>query len=293
MRDRSGEGHNGGPWLAIAVVVLVVVASGALVLLMKQASRPAELDREGSGSGHEHAAVQPGHEAPALPPAYRKLGEMPVVSEDRVVLNGLVSAAKACLDLEGSTAATPSLGAGAGYLGVLLEVEQTGRPARAAATSFAGARLPALQAACLSSALLKLQFSRALSTRLLQRRYYLGGGAPPVESPIPEQPTAADLASSIAALGDVGTQCPTLAPQPPAAIEAWRAQVIVGPEGEPAWRSSEPTVNPDSASCLNDVLARLRLPATQTASTVTLRLACAPGRCSLTGAIAHTAEIVE
>ena len=292
MRDRSGEGHNGGPWLAIAVVVLVVVASGALVLLMKRASRPAELDRDGSGSGHALAAVRPGHEAPALPPAYRKLGEMPVVSEDRVVLNGLVAAAKACLDLEGS-AATPNLGSSAGYLGVLLEVEQTGRPARAAATSFAGASLPAPQAACLSAALLKLQFARASTTRLLQRRYYLGGGAPPVEPPIPEQPTAADLASSIAALGDIGAQCPTLAPQPPAAIEAWRAQVILGPEGEPAWRSSEPTVNPDSASCLNDLLARLRLPATQTASTVVLSLSCAGTGCNLAGSMTQKPEIVE
>ena len=292
MRDTSGEGHNGGPWLAVAVVVLVVVASGALVLLMKQASRPAELDREGLGSGHEHAAVQPGHEAPALPPAYRKLGEMPVVSEDRVVLNGLVSAARACLDLEGS-AATPSLGASAGYLGVLLEVEQTGRPARAAATSFAGARLPAPQSACLSAALLKLQFARSASTRLLQRRYYLGGGAPPVEPPLPDHPTAADLASSIAALGDIGVQCPTIAPQPPAALAAWGAQVIVGPEGEPAWRTSEPTVDPDSASCLNDLLARLRLPSTHAASSVSLRLGCVGERCNLTGAIAQTAEIVE
>lgn len=292
MRDRSGEGHNGGPWLAIAVVVLVVVASGALVLLMKRASRPAELDRDGSGSGHAHAAVRPGHEAPALPPAYRKLGEMPVVSEDRVVLNGLVAAAKACLDLEGS-AAMPNLGASAGYLGVLLEVEQTGRPARAAATSFAGASLPAPQAACLSAALLKLQFARASTTRLLQRRYYLGGGAPPVEPPIPEQPTAADLASSIAALGDIGAQCPTLAPQPPAAIEAWRGQVILGPEGEPAWRSSEPSVNPDSASCLNDLLARLRLPATQTASTVVLSLSCAGTGCNLAGSMTQKPEIVE
>ena len=292
MRDGSGEGHNGGPWLAIAVVVLVVIASGALVLLMKRASRPAELDRDGSGSGHAHAAVRPGHEAPALPPAYRKLGEMPVVSEDRVVLNGLVAAAKACLDLEGS-AATPNLGASAGYLGVLLEVEQTGRPARAAATSFAGASLPAPQAACLSAARLKLQFARASTTRLLQRRYYLGGGAPPVEPPIPEQPTAADLASSIAALGEIGAQCPTLAPQPPAAIEAWRAQVILGPEGEPAWRSSEPTVNPDSASCLNDLLARLRLPATQTASTVVLSLSCAGTGCNLAGSMTQKPEIVE
>jgi hypothetical protein len=127
----------------------------------------------------------------------------------------------------------------------------------------------------------------------LQRRYYLGGGAPPVEPPIPEQPTAADLASSIAALGDIGAQCPTLAPQPPAAIEAWRAQVILGPEGEPAWRSSEPTVNPDSASCLNDLLARLRLPATQTASTVVLSLSCAGTGCNLAGSMTQKPEIVE
>ena len=292
MGDRSGEGHNGAPWLAIAVVVLVLVASGTLVLLMKQASRPAELDSEGSGSGHEHAAARPGRDAPALPPAYRKLGEMPVVSEDRVVLNGLVPAAKACLDLEGS-AATPNLGASAGYLGVLLEVEQTGRPARAAATSFAGASLPAPQAACLSAALLKLQFARASTTRLLQRRYYLGGGAPPVEPPIPEQPTAADLASSLRALGDLGAQCPTLAPQPPAALAAWGAQVVVGPEGEPAWRWSEPTLPPDADACLSGVIGRLRLPATQTASTVVLSLSCAGTGCNLAGSMTQKPEIVE
>lgn len=292
MRDTSVEGHNGAPWLAIAIVVLVVAASGALVLLMKQASRPAELDRAGSGSGQENAAVQPGRDAPALPPVYRKLGDMPVVSEDRVVLNGLVPAARACLDLEGS-AATTILGARSGYLGVLLEVEQTGRPARAGATSFAGASLPAPQAACLSAALLKLQFARASTTRLLQRRYYLGGGAPPVEPPIPEQPTAADLASSIARLGDLGAQCPTLAPQPPAALAAWGAQVVVGPEGEPAWRWYEPTLPPDADACLSGVIGRLRLPPALAASAVTLHLGCLAERCSLTGAIAQTAETVE
>lgn len=292
MRDTSGEEHNGGPWLAVAVVVLVVVASGALALLMKQASRPAELDREGSGSGHEHAAVQPGHEAPALPPAYRKLGDMPVVSEDRVVLNGLVAAAKACLDLEGS-AATPSLGASAGYLGVLVEVEPTGRPARAAATSFAGAPVPQPQAACVSAALLKLQFARSNSTRLLQRRYYLGAGAPPVEPPVPEQVAASDLASSIAALGDVAALCPSLPKQPAAALAAWGAQVVFGPEGEPAWRSWEPTVAPDAATCLNEAIAKLRLPAALASATVMLHLGCVGERCSLTGTIAHTAEIVE
>ena len=259
---------------------------------MKQASRPAELDLGGSGSGHADAAALPGRDAPALPPAYRKLGEMPVVSEDRVVLNGLVPAAKACLDLEGS-AATPSLGARSGYLGVLLEVEQTGRPARAAATSFAGASLPAPQAACLSAALLKLQFARASTTRLLQRRYYLGGGAPPVEPPIPEQPTAADLASSIARLGDIGAQCPTLAPQPPAALAAWGAEVVVGPEGEPAWRWSEPTLPPDADACLSGVIGRLRLPATQTASTVVLSLSCAGTSCNLAGSMTPKPEIVE
>lgn len=292
MSDRSGEGHNGAPWLAIAVVVLVVVASGALVLLMKQASRPAELDREGSASGHEHPAAKLGRDAPVLPPAYRKLGEMPVVSEDRVVLNGLVPAAKACLDLEGS-AATPNLGARAGYLGVLLEVERTGRPARAAATSFAGARLPARESACLSAALLKLQFARASTTRLLQRRYYLGTGAPPVEPPLPEQLTPADLASSISALGDIGAQCPTLAPQPPAALAAWGAQVIFGPEGEPVWRSSEPTLAPDADACLSGVIGRLRLPATQTASTVVLSLSCAGTGCNLAGSMTQTAEMVD
>jgi hypothetical protein len=292
MDEASGEGHNGAPWLAIAVVVLVMVASGALVLLMKQASRPAELEGEGSGSGHAHAAARPGRDAPALPPAYRKLGEMPVVSEDRVVLNGLIPAAKACLDLDGS-AATPDLGARAGYLGVLMEVEQTGRPARAAATSFAGASLPAPQAACLSAALLKLQFARASTTRLLQRRYYLGGGAPPVEPPIPEQPTAADLASSLRALGDLGAQCPTLAPQPPAALAAWGAQVVVGPEGEPAWRWSEPTLAPDADACLSGVIGRLRLPATQTASTVVLSLSCAGTGCNLAGSMNQKTEIVE
>ena len=292
MRDTSGEGHNGGPWLAIAVVVLVVTASAALVLLMKQASRPAELDREGSGSGHEHAAVQPGHDAPALPPAYRKLGEMPVVREDRVVLNGLVAAAKACLDLEGS-AATPNLGASAGYLGVLVEVEPTGRPARAAATSFAGSPVPQPQDACVSAALLKLQFARSASTRLLQRRYYLGAGAPPVEPQLPEQLAASDLASSMAALGDVGALCPTLPKQPAAALAAWGAQVVFGPEGEPAWHSSEPTVDPDTASCLTGLLAKLRLPPTLAASAVTLQLGCVGERCNLTGAIAQTAETVE
>jgi hypothetical protein len=292
MGDRSGEGHNGAPWLAIAVVVLVLVASGTLVLLMKQASRPAELDLGGSGSGHADAAALPGRDAPALPPAYRKLGEMPVVSEDRVVLNGLVPAAKACLDLEGS-AATPSLGARSGYLGVLLEVEQTGRPARAAATSFAGASLPAPQAACLSAALLKLQFARASTTRLLQRRYYLGGGAPPVEPRIPEQPTAADLAASLRALGDLAAQCPTLATQPPAALAAWGAEVVVGPEGEPAWRWSEPTLPPDADACLSGVIARLRLPATETASTVVLSLSCAGTGCNLAGSMTQKPEIVE
>ena len=181
----------------------------------------------------------------------------------------------------------------AGYLGVLLEVEQTGRPARAAATSFAGASLPAPQAACLSAALLKLQFARASTTRLLQRRYYLGGGAPPVEPPIPEQPTAADLASSLRALGDLGAQCPTLAPQPPAALAAWGAQVVVGPEGEPAWRWSEPTLPPDADACLSRVIGRLRLPATQTASTVVLSLSCAGTGCNLAGSMTQKPEIVE
>lgn len=292
MDEASGDGHNGAPWLAIAIVVLVVAASGALVLLMKQASRPAELDREGSGAGQENAAVQPGRDAPTLPPAYRKLGEMPVVSEDREVLNGLVASAKGCLDLDG-TNATPSLGASAGYLGVLLEVEPTGRPARAAATSFTGAPIAQQQSACLSAALLKLQFARSSATRLLQRRYYLGGGAPPVEPPLPEQFNSADLTSSIAALGDVGALCPSLSKQPPAALAAWASQVIVGPEGEAAWRWSEQAVDPDSASCLNAAIGRLRLPPTQTASSVALRLACAADRCSLTGAITQTAEIVE
>jgi hypothetical protein len=292
MSNASGEGRNEAPWLAVAIVVLVLVASGALVVLMKQASRPAELDREGSASGHQHGTVQPGRDAPTLPPAYRKLGEMPVVSEDRVVLNGLVDAAKACLDLDGS-GATPSLGARAGYLGVLLEVEPTGRPARAAATSFAGAPVPQPHAACLSSALLKLQFARGAATRLLQRRYYFGGGAPPVEPPLPEHLTSADLAASSGALGDLRTLCPALSNQPRAALAAWTGQVVFGPEGEPAWHWSEPTVDPDAATCLNAVLARFRVPPTQTASAVSLRLACATERCDLDGSVEQAAEIVE
>jgi hypothetical protein len=292
MSNASGEGRNEAPWLAVAIVVLVLAASGALVVLMKQASRPAELDADGSASGHQHGTVQPGRDAPPLPPAYRKLGEMPVVSEDRVVLNGLVAAAKACLDLDGS-GATPGLGARAGYLGVLLEVEPTGRPARAAATSFAGAPIPQPHAACLSSALLKLQFARGAATRLLQRRYYLGGGAPPVEIPLPVQLTSADLAASSGALGDLRTLCPSLSNQPLAALAAWTGQVVSGPEGEPAWHWSEPTVDPDTASCLNAVLARFRVPPTQTASAVSLRLACATERCDLVGSVEQTAEIVE
>ena len=292
MSNASGEGHKGGPWLAGAIVVLVVAASASLLLLMKQASRPAELDGDGSASGVQDSVVQPGRDAPTLPPAHRKLGEMPVVSEDRVILNSLVAAAKSCLDL-GGTNATPSLGASAGYLGVLLEVEPTGRPVRAAPTSFTGAPIAQQQSACLSAALLKLQFARSSATRLLQRRYYLGGGAPPVEPPLPEQISSADLASALSALGDVGALCPSLSKQSPAAVEGWRAQVVLGPEGEVAWRWSEPAVDPDAASCLNDHLARLRLPPTQTASSVALRLACAADRCSLTGAISQTAEIVE
>jgi hypothetical protein len=217
---------------------------------------------------------------------------MPVVSEDRVILNSLVAAAKSCLDL-GGTNATPSLGASAGYLGVLLEVEPTGRPVRAAPTSFTGAPIAQQQSACLSAALLKLQFARSSATRLLQRRYYLGGGAPPVEPPLPEQISSADLASALSALGDVGALCPSLSKQPPDAVEGWRAQVVLGPEGEVAWRWSEPAVDPDSASCLNDAIGRLRLPPTQTASTVVLSLSCAGTGCNLAGSMTQKPEIVE
>ena len=294
MEQPLDQGGKGARWLAVSVVVLVLGAAGALVVLMKQASRPAALEAEGSASGDAPSPVAPGRDAPSLPPPHRKLGQMPVVSEDRVVLNGLVPEAKACLGLDGSApGAVPDLGTDSGYLGVLLEVEPSGRPARAAATSFAGARVPEAQATCIAAALLKLQFSRASSTRLLQRRYYLGGGAPPVEPPIPEQVTDAALASSLSALGEVGTLCPSLLNQQPASLAAWGAQVIFGPEGEPAWRVSEPTIAPDAATCLNEALAKLRLPATQFASQVSIQIDCAAGRCNLTGSVAQTAEAVE
>lgn len=292
MEQPLDQGGKGARWLAVSVVVLVLGAAAALVVLMKQASRPAAL--EAAGSGDAPSPVAPGRDAPSLPPPHRKLGQMPVVSEDRVVLNGLVPEAKACLGLDGSApGASPDLGTDSGYLGVLLEVEPSGRPARAAATSFAGARVSEAQATCISAALLKLQFSRASSTRLLQRRYYLGGGAPPVEPLLPERVTDAALASSLSALGEVGTRCPSLLNQQPASLAGWGAQVIFGPEGEPAWRASEPTLAPDTATCLNEALAKLRLPATQFASQVSIQIACAAGRCSLTGSVAQTAEAVE
>ena len=114
-----------------------------------------------------------------------------------------------------------------------------------------------------------------------------------MEIPLPEQLTSADLAASSRALGDLRTLCPSLSNQPLAALAAWTGQVVSGPEGESAWHWSEPTVDPDAATCLNAVLARFRVAPTQTASAVSLRLACATERCDLVGSVEQTAEIVE
>lgn len=276
---RDGGQGKGAKWLAFGVVALVIVASGVLVGAMKQASRPAEL---AATDGSSAPMVRPGHDAPELPPPHRRLGEMPVADPDRVVLNGLVEPAKGCL----------GEGLPRGYLTVLLEVAPAGQPLRAIATSFAGRPLAAAQADCIATNALALRFSRGSSTRLMQRRFFLGGGAPPVEGAIAAGPTDASLSDALQQLGDLRRLCAGNGAQAPLASEA-SLEATLTPEGTLVWMRSADASAAAIASCLAASPSAIRLPPTQTAASVALRTKCTDASCTLTARVEGLAEVVE
>lgn len=282
MNDEAESGSRegrGAKWLAVSVVLLVLGAAATLVLLMKQAARPAQLE---AAAGSAEAPVRPGQEAPELPPPHRRLGEMPVVSEDRLVLNGLVPSAKRCL----------GDGHPPGYLTVLLEVAPAGQPLRAAAASFGGQPLPTGQRGCIESGLLALRFARSASTRLLQRRFYLGGGAPRVEAAIAPRPDLAALAQAISALGDLRLLCPeaasALAPGLTASFSA-----LLSPDGRLHWVRANEGAGAPLADCLVSQAAPLSLSPFERAVTLVLAATCKEDACTLTPRIAGEAELVE
>lgn len=283
MQENQKVESRASRGLAITIVILVLAVSGALAATMKQASRPAELAQEGAGGRHAHSSVRPGQDAPQLPPPTRKMAEIPVVSEDRVVFNSLVPEAKRCLG-----AAAPS-----GYLTVVVEVEQSGHPIRAAATSFTGAPLTTDQSGCLAAALQKLQFARSGTSRLLQRRYFLGGGAPPVEAHLPERVTPAEVSAAVQSLGSLATACPSLAvaarpPQPDGG-----PRLTFAPEGAAAWQPVIPHPDASSSDCVASFVGRLRLPAVALASAWRFDLRCGAASCELLPSLERAAEAVE
>lgn len=281
MQEQSKERSSLARGLAVAIVLLVLAVSGALAWMMMQASRPAELDAASASAAK--VTIRPGQDAPQLPPPTRRMGEIPVVSADRVVLNGLVPEAKRCI----GTDAPP------GYLTVVLEVDQSGHPSRVAATSFTGATLTSEQSACLAAGLQKLQFARSGTSRLLQRRYFLGGGAPPVEAHLPELVTVDAALAAVQALGSLSTACPavTAAVRPPAPDGGLR--LTFGPEGSLAWQPTTANLDASVSDCLAPLVGRLRLPRVVLASEWRLDLRCSATTCELQPRLERVAELVE